>query len=110
MTSGGIGVIGVRLVLGGQMLTPNGNVNAPAGIGGNLWGANGGGITPIGNGVSGQTGWNAPVAQTLSDGETATNYIVSPVPNSSAKQQESIAALLGLTADSSLQNGNSSMG
>lgn len=62
---------------GGQKLTPNRNVSAPAGIGGSLWGANGGGITPIGGGVSGQTGWDAPVAQTASDGETATNTIAS---------------------------------
>ena len=32
---------------GGQTLTPNKDVYAPAGTGGNLWGANGGGITPI---------------------------------------------------------------
>jgi hypothetical protein len=97
-------------VLGGQTLTPNPNVTASAGMGGDRWGANGGGITPIGNGVSGQTGWNSPVAQTLSDGETATTYITAPLPNASAKQQESICALLGLTADTSLPSGNSNMG
>jgi hypothetical protein len=97
-------------VLGGQTLTPNRNVNAPAGTGGNLWGANGGAITPIGGGVSGQTGWNSPVAQTLADGETATNYITAALPNASAKQQESIGVLLGLKADTSLPSGNSNMG
>ena len=97
-------------VLGGQTLTPNRNVNAPAGMYGGLWGANGGGITPIGNGVSGQTGWNSPVAQTLADGETATTYITAALPNASAKQQESICALLGITADTSLPSGNSNMG
>ena len=71
-------------VLGGQTLTPNPNVTASAGMGGDRWGANGGGITPIGNGVGGQTGWNSPVAQTLSDGETATTYITTPLPNASA--------------------------
>jgi hypothetical protein len=30
----------------GQNLTPNPNVNAPAGMGGDRWGANGGGIAP----------------------------------------------------------------
>jgi len=33
-------------VYGGQTLTPNPNVNAPAGNGGDRWGANGGGIAP----------------------------------------------------------------
>jgi hypothetical protein len=58
---------------GGQQLTPNPNVNAPAGIGGDLWGANGGGITPIGGGINGVTN----VKQTLSNGqrETNSNYI-----------------------------------
>lgn len=59
---------------GGQTLTPNPNVNAPAGFGGDLWGANGGGITPVGGGVTGQTGYDKPVAVTLSDAETQTNY------------------------------------
>ena len=97
-------------VLGGQKLTPNPNVNAPAGMYGGLWGANGGSITPIGGGVSGQTGWNSPVAQTLADGETATTYITAPLPNASAKQQESIGVLTGGKADSSLPSGNSNMG
>lgn len=66
---------------GGQQLTPNRNVFAPAGISsgagigfGDRWGANGGGITPVGGGVTGQTGYDKSVAVTLSDGETATNY------------------------------------
>jgi hypothetical protein len=32
---------------GGQTLTPNPDVYAPAGMGGDVWGANGGGATPI---------------------------------------------------------------
>lgn len=32
---------------GGQVLTPNPDVSAPAGVGGDRWGANGGGIIPI---------------------------------------------------------------
>lgn len=50
---------------GGQNLTPNRNVSAPAGFGGDRWGANGGGITPMAG--------SKPVAATLADGETATN-------------------------------------
>lgn len=34
-------------VTGGQQLTPYQNVSAPAGNGGDQWGANGGGITPV---------------------------------------------------------------
>ena len=50
------------------------------------------------------------VAQTLADGETATTYITAPLPNASAKQQESIGVLTGGKADSSLPSGNSNMG
>jgi hypothetical protein len=32
---------------GGQTLSPNPDVYAPAGFGGSKWGANGGGITPV---------------------------------------------------------------
>lgn len=31
---------------GGQKVSPQTNVTAPAGLGGDLWGANGGGIVP----------------------------------------------------------------
>jgi hypothetical protein len=61
------------IATGGQTLTPNPNVNAPAGYGGDLWGANGGGITPIGNGVTGIDGWDERVAATFSDGQTQAN-------------------------------------
>ncbi len=37
----------VKTASGGQNLTPYQNVTAPAGFGGDLWGANGGGITPV---------------------------------------------------------------
>jgi hypothetical protein len=37
----------VKPATGGQNLTPYQNVIAPAGIGGDVWGANGGGITPV---------------------------------------------------------------
>lgn len=58
---------------------PNKNVNAPAGYGGDKWGANGGGITAIGNGTSGQSGWSESVLAAQSDGELASNYIVTDV-------------------------------
>jgi hypothetical protein len=93
---------------GGQKLTPNRNVNAHAGVGGDVWGANGGGVTPVGGGVSGQTGYNKPVAITAADGETATNYIVTA--NSPVLGQENIGALSGQTADSSLAAGSSNSG
>ncbi len=89
---------------GGQQLTPSPNVVAPAGRGGDLWGANGGGIQPY---VSPE-----PVAATLSNGETATNYQTQPalkVPVS-GMAQESTGVLGGQIADSSLPAGNSNSG
>ena len=37
----------VKTATGGQSLTPYKNVTAPAGYGGGVWGANGGGVVPI---------------------------------------------------------------
>jgi hypothetical protein len=37
----------VKTASGGQNLTPYQNVSAPAGYGGDVWGANGGGVTPV---------------------------------------------------------------
>jgi hypothetical protein len=57
----------------GVTLTPNRNVNAPAGVGGDRWGANGGGITPVGGVGSAKpnpTNWAPPLKQTLSNGQT----------------------------------------
>lgn len=54
---------------GGQQLTPNKNVTAPAGVGGDLWGANGGGITPVGGAVPAIS----TVKQTLSNGQREAN-------------------------------------
>jgi hypothetical protein len=102
---------------GGQQLTPNRNVNAPAGFGGDLWGAYGGGITPVGGGVTGDQGWDAPIAKTLSDGETATNFELNPVPLSSAgaptqsvKSQVSDGALSERSFDDALPTGGSNAG
>jgi len=95
----------------GQKLTPNPNVSAPAGNGGDLWGANGGGITPVGGGAVDQTGYVKPVAITPSDCETATNYLPpSPVPLRSVLSAENNTALSGQTQDSALASGGSNAG
>lgn len=84
---------------GGQALTPNLDINAPAGTQGDLWGKYGGGIVPVGN---------KPVAVTVSDGETAANYAVTPA--ASVISQESTGALNKLTLDSSLPAGAGNFG
>jgi Concanavalin A-like lectin/glucanases superfamily len=87
---------------GGQLLSPNWNgvqgaplnpifvngarppvLNQPtytaqpqAGYGGDIWGAYGGGVTPVGGGVSGPGGYDLPVATTLANAETPTNYVL----------------------------------
>jgi len=58
----------------GQNLNPNPNVYAPAGIGGDVWGANGGGQIAIGGGATDQTGFVKPMVVTLGSTESATNY------------------------------------
>lgn len=63
---------------GGQKLTPIKNVNAPAGQGGSLWGANGGGITPVGGGISGPAGWTPTLKANASDGESDMTTIAQP--------------------------------
>jgi hypothetical protein len=102
---------------GGQILTPNPNVVAVAGRGGDKWGANGGGITPIGGGASGQTGWDERVAPAQVRGQTAENYEQSPIPvtvkgapTQSVLTQQSNAALGGLSKDSALAAGGSNQG
>jgi hypothetical protein len=59
----------------GQNLSANPNVNAPAGFGGDKWGANGGDITPVGGGATDQTGYLKSVVITPSSAETSTNYL-----------------------------------
>jgi hypothetical protein len=102
---------------GGQLLTPNPNVTAVAGIGGSLWGANGGGIIPIGGNVSGQTGWDERVAPAQGRGQTAANYEQSPIPvnvkgapTQSVLTQQSNSALSGASKDSALAAGGSNQG
>lgn len=101
----------------GVILTPNPNVNAPAGVGGDLWGANGGGITPVGGGVAGQTGWDERVAPAQSNGQTAANYEQSPIPikakgapTQSVLTQQAAARILGTAKDSALLAGGSNQG
>lgn len=99
---------------GGQQFSPNPNVNAPAGRGGAKWGANGGGITPIGGGVSGQQGWDTPVIEALSRDEDNASFIL----NSGARQPETLTiasemskgALDAHTPDDSLPTGGSNAG
>lgn len=64
----------------GQILTANPNVFAPVRVGGDLWGANGGGAVAVGGGATDQTGYVKSIAITPSDCETATNYIPSSLP------------------------------
>lgn len=102
----------------GQTLTPTFDTsNSPAGVGGSLWGAHGGGVTPVGGGVGGQLGYSRPVAITVSQGATAANYEQSPIPVSangaptqSVLTQESNAVLSGQSADSALAAGGSNQG
>ena len=99
-------------VSGGQKLTPNPNVFALVQMGGDTWGANGGGAVAVGGGATGQTGYVKPVAITPSDCETATNYIPSvlraQIPT--VLGQENNAILSGQTLDSSLASGGSNAG
>jgi hypothetical protein len=96
----------------GQKLTPNPNVQATAGMGGDVWGANGGGAVPIGGGATDQTGYVKPIAITPSDAETATNYIPSTQRSviRSVLGQENAALLSGQTLDSALASGGSNAG
>lgn len=87
---------------GGQTLTPNPNVNAPAGFGGDQWGANGGGITPY------QTSDN--VNGTQSRAQTATNYKPPASPPQPLGQQLNVGALSELALDSSIASGGNNQG
>lgn len=100
----------------GQTLTPNPNIFAPAGMGGDVWGANGGDATPVGGGATDQTGYVKPIAITPSDCETATNYIPSALPKTARTLvrtvlgQESNSLLSNQTKDSALASGGSNAG
>ncbi len=101
----------------GQTLTPNPNVLAVAGMGGDVWGANGGGAIAVGGGATDQTGYVKPVAITPSDCETATNYIPSAAPLTmkgpvigTVLGQQNNDMLSGQTQDSALASGGSNAG
>lgn len=98
------------IVSPGQTLTPNPNVLAVAGTGGDVWGANGGDAVPIGGGATDQTGYVKPIAITPSDCETATNYMPSALTARTVIGQESNAALSGQTSDSALASGGGNAG
>jgi hypothetical protein len=93
---------------GGQTLTPNPNVEAPSGIYGDMWGANGGGATPIGGGVTGDTGWDERVAPAQGRGQTAANYEQNPIPVTSIgapTQSVLTQQALGVIATTALDDG-----
>lgn len=95
---------------GGQQLTPNRNQSAaPAGVGGDTWGAFGGGITPVGNGVTGPTGFDERVVVTAANGQTAENYIVDG-NNRALLGEQSIGAFGGTLADDSIASGAGNKG
>lgn len=96
---------------GGQTLTPNPNVYAAAGNGGDVWGANGGGATPIGGGATDQTGFVYPVAVAIGDAQLAANYL-SDMPDTtrSVLEQESDTLLSALALVTSLNSGGSNAG
>ena len=126
---GGNGAVGVVIVTtvyvvllniptaGGQHLTPNPNVTAVAGMGGDKWGANGGDINPIGGGVTGVQGWDERIKVTQSDGQRTTTYEVNPIPvnsvgapTQSVLSQVSTGALSELSYDDALPGGGSHAG
>jgi hypothetical protein len=59
----------------GQNLSANPNVFAIAQMGGDIWGANGGGAVAVGGGATDQTGYVKPMAITPASCESATNYL-----------------------------------
>ncbi len=92
---------------GGQTLTPAQNVTAVAGMGGDVWGANGGDAVPIGGGATDQTGFTKPIASTLCNGETQTNFI-GPANVAFTKTllgRENNASLSAQTADGTQASG-----
>jgi hypothetical protein len=97
----------------GQNLSPNPNVFAIMRMGGDTWGANGGGAVAVGGGATDQTGYLKPVVITPSSCETATNFLDSapvyttnrPAGDSRLGQQNK-DALSGQTQDPLSSVGN----
>jgi hypothetical protein len=75
---------------GGQTLTPNKDVRAVAGVGGDVWGANGGGVTPVAQPKS-------PLINLSNASRDGTN--VFDVNNQTIKSGLSNSAVSGQTAD-----------
>lgn len=76
---------------GGQTLTPNPDVYAPAGMGGDLWGANGGGITP--------TAQPRPPLANLSRGVRDASWVLDAKNSRALAAGLSNASVSGKTAD-----------
>lgn len=97
----------------GQNLSPNPNVFALVQMGGDTWGANGGGAVAVGGGATDQTGYLKPVAITPCDAEMATNFL-DAAPQATANRPISATrlgrlnsdALLGQIADPLSSSGN----
>jgi hypothetical protein len=96
----------------GQNLSPNPNVFAIAQMGGDTWGANGGGAVAVGGGATDQTGYLKPAVITPSSCETSTNYLDpglsttnKPTPDSRLGRLNK-DALSGQTADPLSSVGN----
>lgn len=89
---------------GGQTLTPNRNVFAPAGNRGNaVWGANGGDQ----NAIAG-AGWAPREAEILSTGQGQANY---QITDARSLASEASRGAISLTiADSALPTGGSNLG
>jgi hypothetical protein len=82
----------------GQNLSANPNVFAIAQMGGDIWGANGGGAVAVGGGATDQTGFIKPVAVTLGSAESATNYQDPGLSTANRPLQQSRLGLLNSDA------------
>ena len=97
----------------GQNLSANPNVFAIAQMGGDIWGANGGGDVAVGGGATDQTGYLKPAVITPSSCETASNFLDSaplgtvnlPTPGTRLGQMNS-DALSGQTQEPLSSTGN----
>ena len=97
----------------GQNLSANPNVFAIAQMGGDIWGANGGGAVAVGGGATDQTGYLKPAVITPSSCETASNFLDSaplgtvnrPTPGTRLGQMNS-DALSGQTQEPLSSTGN----
>lgn len=97
----------------GQNLSANPNVFAIAQMGGDIWGANGGGAVAVGGGATDQTGYLKPAVITPSSCETASNFLDSaplgtvnrPTPGTRLGQMNS-DALSGQTQEPLSSVGN----